>query len=115
MNDLVGAEGSCDDLVAGVAELLSVVPGVLPQDGEGLVHIDVGGVAEDPFGLIEDHAAVQGMLQLGVDGVPVAGDSLLDDSDAGHVREGLRRLDVNGLELAGLVTEQAQRAEDGVP
>jgi hypothetical protein len=55
---------AADDVVGYLAEAPIVTPGVPPERLEGLVHIQTGSFAQDALGLLDDHSAVEGKLQL---------------------------------------------------
>src|SRR5688500_13221582 len=62
--ELRDVDMAVDDVVGYFAEAPIVAPGVPPERLEGLVHVEAGSFRQDTLGLLDDHSAVQGQLQL---------------------------------------------------
>jgi hypothetical protein len=71
------------------SDRLVAVSGVVSQDGKCLVHVQVEAFGEFPFGLLDNDPAVQGGLQLLVEGFAALQGALVQRADGGHVGEGL--------------------------
>ena len=107
----IGAFGNGSAEV-GQAEV--VVPGVVPQPLERLVHVQVGGLTELALGLFDDDPAVERLTELGVERLGIDGGLMLEDGDGCHVGERLGGGNVNLVERSDVGSEHVQRT-DGVP
>src|SRR5207249_6693063 len=67
------------------------------------------------LGLLNDHAAVEGTVELFVQRLGFQGGAVLKDGDGGNVGEGLGSGDVGWPHVAGGVPEQVDGTDDGTP
>jgi len=82
----VQGERSVDDGVCGVGETFMVAAGVPTQDRERPTHVEGALLGEHSLGLLDDHPAVQGLLQLPSDLFKTPQFALTQDRDRGHLR-----------------------------
>ena len=108
-------EGAVDDVVGDVDQPEVVVAGVVAQRGEGLFHVEAGAFGDHALGLLDDDAAVEGVVELLVDDLGLERGAVLEDGDGGDVGEGLGGVDVGLSHLARLGVEQVEGADDGAP
>ena len=115
-----GVEGVCgmgagEDVVGEVDEAEVVVAGVVAQRQERLVHVETRPLGHHPLGLLDDDAAVEGVLELLVHDLGLADDPMVQDGDGGDVGQGLGRVHVGLAHLARVDAEQVEGADDGAP
>jgi hypothetical protein len=77
----VQGERSVDDGVCGVGETFMVASGVPTQDLERRTHVEGALLGEHSLGLLDDHPAVQGLLQLPSDLFKMPQFALTQDRD----------------------------------
>src|SRR5687768_5387929 len=97
MSDAVGLRtaqigqvgGVGDDGVREVADAAVTTSGVVPDEGERVVDADPASLRDDPFGLLDDDAAVERALELFGEYLAAADGAFLQQSDRGDVGQGL--------------------------
>lgn len=107
----LGRELACDDCAGDVGEELIVVAGVLAYCREGGVHVEPGTRGEHTFGLLDDDPAVERVLQLLGQCLPLLRNSMLEDADGRNIRDCLCREHVVGVEWSGAGAQEIQRAD----
>src|SRR5680860_1745526 len=65
---------------------------IVPDQGEGVTHVDVMRVREHALGLLDQYPAVEGVLQLSAHHVALPDGTFLQDADGRDVRERLHGL-----------------------
>jgi hypothetical protein len=94
--------------VSGVNETLIVVASVMAKPREGLLHVEPGPLRDDTFGLLYDDAAVERMIELLVHELGLAGGSVMNDGDGGHIGQSLGGCDVTLFHGTLVGSEKAQ-------
>ena len=101
-----------DDVVGHLGKLAVVVARVVPQRSECVVHGHGQVLGEHALGLLDDHPAGQGHLELLGQQVALPECPFLDQRDRGHLRHGLRQVDLGTGKRLVAAAEQVQRADD---
>jgi hypothetical protein len=78
-----------------------------------LFEVDAEAFGEHAFGLFDDDAAVEGVVELVVEALGLVGGAVLQDGDGGDVGHGLGGVDVGLAHVAGVDVEQVEGAEHG--
>jgi hypothetical protein len=105
--DLTTNDGGGD-----VTELEIVVTGLLAQRLEGNVHADVVALSDDPLRLLDDHSAIEGVLQLLSEDRRTVDGPLLQDADARDICQCLRDSPVGIRQRRGGIGEHIQSPND---
>src|SRR5680860_479804 len=100
-----------DDLLRYGGKSNAVLPGIIPDHSEGLTHINVVGIREQTLRLLDEHSAVEGMLKLLTNNVALSNCTFLEDSDGGHVGQGLHGLQIGLAQASRTVPEQVERTD----
>ncbi len=95
-----------DDALRRIAKFEVAVAGVSPEPKEGLFHVNAKGLGHDPFGLFDDDATVESLLQLFVEALCLGGRPLGDDADGGYVGQRLGDNNVGVAHLSFVGAEQ---------
>lgn len=100
--DAPGGQRTAHDSDCKLRKFDVVVSGVLPKRCVRRRHVQVTAIGEDALGLLEDHAAVECVLELHVDRFLVCGGAVLDENDRGDVGEGLREAQVSFVQRSAV-------------
>ena len=85
----------------------------LRKRGERLLHVEAVPLGDHAFGLLDDDAAVERVVELLVEDLGLERGAVLEDGDGGDVGERLGGVEVGWSHLAGLDVEQVEGADDG--
>ena len=115
-----GFERSCREfsgnhVASDVDEPEVVVAGVVAQPRERLLHVEAKPLGQHTFGLLDDDAAVQSIVELLVHDLGLLGSAVLENGDGGDVGESLGGDDVGCVHRALVDPEQVQGADDRAP
>ena len=88
-----------------------MAPGVLTQLGVRIIHSHAASLGEDALCLFDYHSAVESILQLLDDKLPVGNGAACYHDDTGHMSERLTQLKVFVIESSDIHTEEPERAE----
>ena len=88
-----------------------MAPGVLTQLGVRIIHSELTSMGEDALCLFDDHSAVQSVLQLLDNHVPVGDGAACHHNDTGHMSEGLTQFEVIIVKSSDIYTEEPERDE----
>ena len=103
-----GLQSAVNDGVSDINETLIVVESVMAKPREGLLHVEPGPLRYDTFGLLYDDVTVEGMIELLVHELGLAGGPVVKDGDGGHVGQSLGGHDVTLFHGTLVGSEKAQ-------
>src|SRR5205823_2470121 len=87
-------KSSVDDRLRNIDKAKVVAAGMATQPGEGLLHVKVGALGQNPLGLLDDDAGVESFAELVVQHFGLERGAVLQNSDGADVGEGLGGGDV---------------------